>query len=121
MSTASFEKALLTLRLSTVGDAGLTRSLLAALADLAADNLEPSADRVCLLLTQSCDRIVAEWSGRPAVCEAILNWRRAVAFFPARDARAMRCFAIREAEKRLRHEAQSGNESVVYRSSSVSQ
>ncbi len=121
MSTASFEKALLMLRPSMDGDAALIKALLAALADLAADNLEPDAERVRLLLTQSCDKIVEEWPARPAICEAVLNWRRAIAFFPARDARAMRCFAIREAEKRLRREADRRDGNADYRSSSVSQ
>ena len=102
MPPASFETALdAARRLNGDNDVVLT-SLFAALADLAADNLEPTADHTRTLLANACDRITDEWGARPAVCHAINSWRRTVAFFPARDARAMRCFAIREAEKRLR-------------------
>lgn len=122
MPTASFEKVLSSLRAAEAEDTVLTTCLFAALADLAADNLDPNAERVRFLLTQSCDKIVAAWPARPGVCEAILNWRRAIAYFPARDARAMRCFAIREAEKRLRDRAAVGTaDSADHRSSSVSQ
>ena len=120
MSYASFEQALVAIRRT---DCAAATKLFAALADLAADNLEPTADLTRDLLVRGCDRATVLLDDTAPIQAALADYRRTILFFPAKDARAMRCFAIREAEKCLRREARTDEPEagkVVYRSSSVS-
>ena len=122
MALSAFDLTLQSLHATGGKDLWVSRRLLAALADLAADNLEPTADTTRALLLQACDRIAEEWRQVPEIVETVQRWRRSVVFFPARDAREMRCFAVREAEKYLRATGRGmKGPSETYRSSSVSQ
>lgn len=118
---SAFEKTLLQLRSNTAPPPLLTTKIYAALADLAADNLEPTADRTRALLIAATYRVEEIWPTDGVVHSEVANWRRSITFFPAKNARALRCFAIREAERRMRDAFLTDGVDPPYRSSSVSQ
>ena len=98
---------------------------LAMLADLAADTLETDAERARTLLSGAALRIETLFRDWPDVAEPLTDWRRDITFFPADEGRALRCRAIREAERRIRSIVEEAPASMddgkAYRSSSMSQ
>ncbi|RVU36644.1 hypothetical protein EOI86_15820 [Hwanghaeella grinnelliae] len=101
------------------------RRALAMLADLAADTLETDAEQARGLLTGAARRIETLFADWPDIAGPLVDWRRMISLFPADDGKALRCHAIREAERMMRSAsegdpAESGGEDA-YRSSSMSQ
>lgn len=98
---------------------------LAMLADLAADTPEIDAENARGLLTGAGRRIETLFTDWPDIAGPLADWRRMISLFPADDGKALRCHAIREAERMIRlasegDPVQTGGEDA-YRSSSMSQ
>ena len=128
MSLSRFESRFV--RLRNDYPAGMTatavlKRALAMLADLAADTLETDAESARALLTGAGRRIETLFSDWPDIAGPLADWRRMIALFPADDGKALRCHAIREAERMMRLASEgdlvkTGGEDA-YRSSSMSQ
>lgn len=128
MSLSRFESRFVRLREdypTGISPTAVLQRSLAMLADLAADTLETDAERARTFLTGSAQRIETLFQDWPDVADPLADWRRMISLCPAEDGKALRCHAIREAERMLR--AASEKEPArnagadAYRSSSMSQ
>jgi len=128
MSLSRFESRFVQLReddpTGSTAPAILQRAM-AMLADLAADTPEEDAERARAMLTQAALRMETAFRDWPDITEPLAGWRRDVTLCPADDGRALRCHAIRAAERLLRSAVETAAEEGLgddaYRSSSMSQ
>ena len=123
---AAFDEtiAVLSKRAGRISDPVFATLSLAALADLAADLQDPSLEHardVLIIAAQRLERIAAR---RAAVHDPIKAWRRTITLAPHDTSQQLRCFAIRDAEARMKACVEGTPITLPlsgYRSSSMSQ